>query len=116
MTFFKYVTISKNKMVKYIANINTFNLNSILGQNIIYLMHKYELNVDDILTSNKNERKKHCYQKWLTDLNVQYFINAHIINELLMVKEDKLQIIFSNVDIGPSFVEYDLIINFLCIS
>ena len=103
-------------MVKYVANINTFNRNSILGQNMIHLMHKYELNVDDILTSNKNERNKHCYHKWFKDVNVQYVINSHIIRELMMVKEDKLQIIFSNGDIGLSFDEYDLIINFLCIS
>ena len=75
MSFFKSVALSKNKMVKYVANNNTFNLNSILGQNMIYLIHKYELNVDDIFTSNKNESKKHCYHKWFTDVNIQYVIN-----------------------------------------
>ena len=38
----------------------------------------------------------------------------HIIRELILVKEDRLQKTFSDGVDGLSYAAYDLIINFLC--
>ena len=116
LSFYKSIIKSKNKMVKYIADINTYDYNSTLGKNMIHLIHKYGLKVEDIVSLSKKEIKSQCYQKWLSEVNEQHVTNAYIIRELLMVKEDRLQIIFPNGDVGLSYEAYDLIINFLCIS
>ena len=81
---------------------------------MIHLSHKYGISAEDILISSKKGIKEICFQKWVVEVNEQYVINAQIIRELIMVKEDRLQITFSNGDVGLSYASYDLIIIFLC--
>ena len=64
--------------------------------------------------SSKKGIKDICFQKLFDEVNEQYIINAHIIRELILVKEDRLQITFSDGVDGLSYAAYDLIINFLC--
>ena len=114
LNFYRSIATSKNNIVKYIANINTYDLNSIIGKNMIHLIHKYDISAEDILMSSKKGIKDICFQKWFDEVNEQYVINAHIIRELILVKEDRLQITFSDGVDGLSYAAYDLIINFLC--
>ena len=114
LNFYRSIATSKNNIVKYIANINTYDLNSIIGKNMIHLIHKYDISAEDILMSSKKVIKDICFQKWFDEVNEQYVINAHIIRELILFKEDRLQITFSDGVDGLSYAAYDLIINFLC--
>ena len=58
--------------------------------------------------------KAKCFQKWSREVNDQYVIHAHLVRELIDVKEGRLHITFPNCEDGLSFASYDLIINFLC--
>ena len=81
-----------------------------------HLMHKYNINVEDILGTSKKKMNRLCYQKWKANTHKEYHIHAHIIRELIHVKENKLQITFSNKEFQMSNDEYSLIINDLCVN
>ena len=59
---------------------------------------------------------RHCYQKWNANTHEEYHINAHIIRELIHVKENTLQLTFSNEEFQMSYDEYTFIINYLCVN
>ena len=114
LSFYKSIASSENKTVRYVTNINTYDPKSTLGKNILHLIHKYDVSVEDILTSSKKMIKANCFQKWYRETNEQYVIHAQIIRELIDVKENRLHITFPYGDDGLSFASFDLIINFLC--
>ena len=114
ITFYKSIASSKNKVVRYVANINTYDPNSTLGKNMLHLKHKYDITVEDILSSSKKMMKAYCFQKWFKEVDEQYVTHAQLVRELMEVKENRLHITFSNGDDGVYFAAYDLIINFLC--
>ena len=114
LSFYKSIASSENKTVRYVTNINTYDPKSTLGKNILHLIHKYDVSVEDILTSSKKMLKANCFQKWSREVNDQYVIHAHLVRELIDVKEGRLHITFPNCEDGLSFASYDLIINFLC--
>ena len=114
LSFYNSIASSENKAVRYVTNINTYDPKSTLGKNILHLIHKYDVSVEDILTSSKKMIKANCFQKWYRETNEQYVIHAQIIRELIDVKENRLHITFPYGDDGLSFASLDLIINFLC--
>ena len=69
-----------------------------------HLMHKYNISVEDILGTSKKQMNILCYQKWIEGVNEQSISYAHIIKELIKVKEGNLQLIFTNEN--PNF-SYD---------
>ena len=79
-------------------------------------MHKYNMSIEDILETPKKNMNEQCYQKWKIEIDAQYPINAHIIRELIKVKENRLQIIFTNEDFYFSYDEGDFIIDYLCVN
>ena len=87
-----------------------------MGRNMTHLMHKYNINVEDILESSKNKMNEHCYQIWKADINEKYPINALIIRELIYVKENRLQLAFSNEEYQFSYDDYNFTINYLCVN
>ena len=78
---------------------------------MMHLLHKYNLQVEDVLTFTKKTMKEHCYQKWQSEINQEYIVHAQIVKEFIMVKEDRLQKTFTNNN-GEFSADY--IIIFLC--
>ena len=109
--FYKSAATSDNSILNYMAKNCVFNHESTMGRNLTHLLHKYNLQVDNILSYSKNLMRKHCYQKWKSEVNPQYLIHAQLIREIIMVKENRLHIAFTG-DAGDFSV--DNIINTLC--
>ena len=61
--FYKSIANSDNDLVRYAAKCKLFDHSSTMGRNITYLIHKYELQVEDLLTLSKYKVKEHCYNK-----------------------------------------------------
>ena len=53
-----------------------------------HLKHKYNLQVEDILTFSKERLKDHCYKKWKAAVNEDYLLSAKIVKELIMIKDN----------------------------
>ena len=96
IAFYKSIVTSKNSIVNYVARSRLNKYSSTMGRNMTHLMHKYSINVEDILGTSKKKMNDHCYQKWKADINEEYQINAHIIRELIHVKENRLQHTFTS--------------------
>ena len=96
--FFKSITTSENKIVNYMSRIRIYVHSSTLGRNMTHIMHKYELNLEDIISLSRNRIKEHCFNKWATNIIVEYPIYAHIIRDMIAMKEDRCTRIFSNED------------------
>ena len=109
--FYKSAATSNNNIVKYLAKSRLFNHESTMGRNMTHLLHKYNLQVEDVLSFSKNAMREHCYQKWKTEINQEYFVYAQVVKEFIMVKEDRLHITFTT-DAGDFSADH--IINFLC--
>ena len=73
-----------------------------------HLIHKYELQVDDMLFLSKNKIKEHCYNKWINQINEEYISYALIIKDMIKMKENRCVRHFSDTDCN-------FIIDFLCI-
>ena len=116
IAFYKSIVTSKNSIVKYVAKSKINEYSSTMGRNMTHLMHKYNINVEDILGTSKKKMNRLCYQKWKANTHKEYHIHAHIIRELIHVKENTLQVTFSNKEFQMSNDEYTLIINELCVN
>ena len=116
IAFYKSIATSKNSIVKHVANSRVHNYASTMGRNVTYLMHKYNISVDDILETSKKNMNRNCYQKWLSEINAEYPINAHVIRELIRLKEGTLHLFYANNDIAFSYDDYNFIIEFLCVN
>ena len=93
------------------AKSRLYNHESTMGRNMTHLKHKYNLQVEDILTFSKERLKDHCYKKWKAAVNEDFLFSAHIVKELIMIKDNRLCITFSyNAgDFSPDFI-----LNYLC--
>ena len=109
--FYKSAATSDNRIVNYMAKNCLFNHESTMGRNLTHLLQKYNLQVNNILSYSKELIKKHCYQKWKSEVNPEYIIHAQIIREIIMVKEERLHITFT-CNAGDFYA--DSIINTLC--
>ena len=116
IAFYKSIVTSKNSIVKYVAKSRINEYSSTMGRNMTHLMHKYNISFEDILRNLKKKMNRHCYQKWMANSHEEYHIHAHIIRELIHVKENTLQITFSSEEFQMSYYEYTLIINDLCVN
>ena len=111
LAFYKSAATSNNSIVKYIATSRLFSYESTMGRNMIHLLHKYNLQVEDVLSLSKNAMREHCYQKWKSEINQEYVVHAQIVKEFIMVKEDRLHITFTN---NNGVFSADYIIDSLC--
>ena len=116
IAFYKSIATSKNCIVNYVARYRVHEHGSTMGKNMTHLMHKYNMSLDDILDTPKKKMNKYCHQMWLAEVNAQYHINAHIIRELIMVKENRSNLIFTNENYNFSYDECNFIIDYLCIN
>ena len=114
LAFYKSIATSDNKLVNYIARSRLNTYSSTMGKNMTHLLYKYNLQMDDVLTFSKMKMKEHCYQKWKADINEDYIIYSQIVRELILTKENRLQICFSNDNFEFSYNAYDYIIDSLC--
>ena len=110
IAFYKSIVTSKNSIVKYVAK-NKFNeYSSTMEGNMTHLIYKYNINIEDILGTSKKKMNKLCYQKWKANTHKEYHIHAHIIRELIHVKENTFQNTFSNKEFQMFNDGYTLII------
>ena len=116
IAFCKSIATSKNCIVNYVARNRVHEHASTMGKNMTHLMHKYNMSLEDILVTSKKNMNKYCHQMWLAQVNAQYHINANIIRELIMVKENRLNLIFTNENYNFSYDECNFIIDYLCIN
>ena len=116
IAFYKSIATSKKRIVNYVARNRLHEHASTMGKNMTYLMDKYDISLDDILVTSKKAMNKQCHQKWLAKVNAQYHVNAHIVRELIMVKENRLSLNFTNDNYNFSYDESKFIIDYLCIN
>ena len=93
---------------KFTAKYKLHDHTSTLGRNITHMMHKYDFDVDDIISFSKQRVKELCYNKWLSGVNDEYPMYAQIIKDMIKMREDRCTRLFSNEDCK-------FIINFCCI-
>ena len=105
--FHKSIANSDNDLVRYAAKCKLYDHASTLGRNMTYLIHKYELQVDDMLTLSRNKIKEHFYNKWINLIKEEYITYSLIIKEMIMMKENRTVRLFSDTDCN-------FIIDFLC--
>ena len=105
--FYKSIASSENSLVRYAAKCKMYDHSSTLGRNMTHLIHKYELRVDDILALSKNTIKKHCYNRWVNQIQEEYITYSLIIKDMIMMKENRSVRCFSDTDCN-------FIIDFLC--
>ena len=108
ISFYKSIATSANKIVSYTAKSKLFDHTSTLGKNMTHIMHKYELDIDNIVSFSKCKVKEICYNKWVDSVNAEYPIYAKIIREMIMMKEERYKREFYDN-------ECDLIIDFCCL-
>ena len=87
-----------------------------MGSNMNHLMHKYDITIEDIIETSRKNMNKLCYKRWTEEVNEESFAHAHIIRELIKLKEGNLQLVFTNANFEFSYDAYDFIINSLCIN
>ena len=104
LAFYKSILSSENKVVEFIAKNAIHEQSSIIGSNIRYLRHKYDMVNDDITIWSKSKIKDMCYNKWLSNVNENYPIHANVIREMIMMKEGRCIRTFTNE-------EYDMFIS-----
>ena len=111
LSFYKSAATSDNRIVKYMAKNRLFKGESTMGRNMTHLMHKYNLQLDDVITHSKERMKEHCYQTWKATVNEDYFLSAQVVREIILVKDGRLSINFnqSTGDFSPDFI-----VNYLC--
>ena len=107
IAFFRSLSVSYNSIVRYTAIYRLNEFTSTMGRNMTHLKYKYDLQMEDIIYFTKNKINLHCYTKWLADVSDEYTIYAIIIQEMLMMKEERCNRTFSDDDC-------DFIIHFLC--
>ena len=105
--FYKSISTSDNNIINYTAKCKLYDHSSTLGKNMTHLIHKYDLEVEDMCSLSKNKIKEHSYNKWLSEINIHYITYAHIIKDMFRMKENRCVRFFSDIDC-------DAIIDLLC--
>ena len=116
IAFYKTIATSKNSTVNYVARSKLYDSSSTMGSNMNHLMHKYDITIEDIIETSRKNMNKLCYKRWTEEVNEESFAHAHIIRELIKLKEGNLQLVFTNENFEFSYDAYDFIINSLCIN
>ena len=52
-----------------------------------HLIHKYDLQIDDLHSLSRNKINEWCYNRWFSEINKDYFTYAQIIRELIIMKK-----------------------------
>ena len=105
--FYRSIANSNNNLVRYTSKCKMYDYSSTLGRNMTHLIHKYDLQVDDMLALSKNKMKEHCYNRWINHIKEKYITYSLIIKDMIMMKENRCVRYFSNTDCN-------FIINTLC--
>ena len=80
---------------------------STLCRNMRHILYKYDLSINDILSSAKGKIRKLCYNKWLKGIDQEYPFRANIVKDMYGIKEERYTRIYSNNDCND-------IIEFFC--
>ena len=98
LSFYKSIATSKNSIVSFTAKYKLFDSTSTLGKNMTHLLHKYQLDVNDIVTLSKCSARELCYNRWIAKINNEYPLYAQGINEMITMKEGLCYRTLSNED------------------
>ena len=98
LSFYKSIATSKNSIVSFTAKYKLFDSTSTLGKNMTHLLHKYQLDVNDIVTLSKCSARELCYNRWIVNINNEYPLYAQGINEMITMKEGLCYRTLSNED------------------
>ena len=96
ISFYKSIAASKNIIINHMAKDMLQSHTSTLCRNMRHLCYKYDLRIDDILTSSNGSMKRAVYDKWLSGINDSYPIHAKVVKDMLAIKEERYNRIFSN--------------------
>ena len=107
ISFFKTIATSDNSIVKYASKVMLKSHTSTLCRNMLHIRYKYDLSIDDILTSAKGKLRKLIYNKWIRGIDQEYPFRASIVKEMQGIKEERYTRIYSNKDCNE-------IIKFFC--
>ena len=107
LAFYKSIAKSENSIIRFTAQYRLYADKSTMGRNMTHLMDKYDISLDNVISYTKAKINKHCYSKWLTGVPDDYYTHAGIIQEMLMMKEERCTRMFSNDDCN-------FVIDFLC--
>ena len=105
--FFRSLIISHNNIVRYTAIYRWNEFTSTMGRNMTHLKYNYDLQMEDFISFTINKINSNCYTKQLPEVSEEYTIYTSIIQDMLMMKEERCNRTFSDDDC-------DFIINFLC--
>ena len=82
--------------------------NSTMCRNIRHLTFKYDISIDNIINSSKENTRKLLYNKWISGISEINPTHANVIKDMLRIREERYTRIFSND-------ECIFITKFLCI-
>ena len=107
IAFFRTLITSCNVIVRYTAIYRLNEFTSTMSRNMTHLKYKYDLQIEDFISFTKSKINSQCYNKWLAEVSEEYTIYTSIIQDMLMMKEERCNRTFSDDDC-------ESIINFLC--
>ena len=105
LSFYRSIMSSENRVIKYTAHMMSKFHTSTLCKNVKHLRYKYDISVENITKFSKCKLKKHCYSKWLSQVDVSYPSYASIIRDMVLMTEDRCTRIFSN-DECKRFIDF----------
>ena len=107
ISFFKSIATSDNSIIRYTGKCMMKSHTSTLCRNMRHILYKYDLSINDILSSAKGKIRKLCYNKWLKGIDQEYPFRANIVKDMYGIKEERYTRIYSNNDCND-------IIEFFC--
>ena len=96
ISFYKSIATSDNNIVKYMAKCMLNHHKSTLCRNMLHIRYKYDMNLNDILTSSKGKIRKLIYNKWINGIDQEYPFFANIVKDMQGIKEERYTRIYSN--------------------
>ena len=69
---------------------------STLCRNMRHVLYKYDISINEILSSTKGKIRKMFYNKWLTGIDQEYPFRANIVKDMYGIKEERYTRIYSN--------------------
>ena len=96
ISFYKSIATSDNNIVKCMAKCMLSHHKSTLCRNMLHIRYKYDMNLNDILTSSKGKIRKLIYNKWINGIDQEYPFLASLVKDMHGIKEEWFTKIYSN--------------------
>ena len=96
ISFFKSIATSDNSIIRYTGKCMMKSHTSTLCRNMRHMLYKYDISINEILSSTKGKIRKMFYNKWLTGIDQEYPFRANIVKDMYGIKEERYTRIYSN--------------------